>query len=145
MLIALITTFLVLHFTAHSPAVMGPFQQAEAHIKKDVTDRAHQKEALAIVERMKSEAKAYAQERENAMDALTKLLAKRQTPMSDIERASKPLIADDRAYAEKLVDLRFQLKSVLTASEWAKVFPAHAASHTSAETATASLTLSVTR
>ena len=52
---------------------------------------------------------------------------KRTTPDSDIERAAQPLVADDRASAEKILDLRFQLKSVLTPDEWKMVFPAPAA------------------
>jgi len=38
-------------------------------------------------------------------------------------RASQTLVAEDRTAAEKLLDLRFQLKSVLAASEWVKVVP----------------------
>ena len=99
---------------------------AAALIKKDVTDSAHQQEAFAIVEQMKSEAKTYAEKRNHAMDDLTKLLARRTTPMSDVERAGQRVIGDDRAYAEKLVDVRSRLKSVLTASEWAEVCPVRA-------------------
>jgi len=137
MLWAALALFLVLHFSHHSPAVMAPFEQAAALIKKDVADPAHQKQALAIVDQMKSEAKAYSEKRDSSMDALTKLLVKRATPTSDIEHAGDPLIDEDRAYAEKILDLRVRLKSVLSASEWAKVFPTPAVGRTSANTATA--------
>jgi len=52
--------------------------------------------------------------------------SKRSAPTSEIEQAAQPLVAEDRASAEKLLDLRFQLKSVLTPDEWKRVFPAPA-------------------
>ena len=56
------------------------------------------------------------------------LVSVRETPVAEIvDRAVQPMIAEDRALAQKLVDMRFELKSALTASEWAKVFPAPAA------------------
>ena len=58
------------------------------------------------------------------MDVLDRLLAIRTTPAAEIERAGQPLIDEDHARAAKLLNLRFELKSVLTANEWEKVFPA---------------------
>jgi hypothetical protein len=127
MLIAAITAFLLIHFASHSPAVTPQLDQTAMLIQKDVADEARRKEALAIVEQMKGVAKASAKQREKSVDALNDVLAKRTTPTSDIERAAQPLVADDRASAEKLLDLRFQLKSILTPDEWKMVFPAPAA------------------
>src|SRR5215813_7507151 len=137
MLIALLTTFLILHFGAHSPAAAAPFEQTAALIKQHVVDETPQKQALALVDQMKSQSTAYLQRREKLTEGLAQLTAKRATPMSEIESAAKPLIADDRATAEKLLDLRFQLKSVLTADEWAQVFPAPHVKPASAEKRTA--------
>lgn len=137
MLIALLTTFLILHFSAHSSSVATPFEHTNALIKQYVTDETRQKQALALVDQMKTQSTDYAQRREKSSDALVKLAAKRATPVSEIENAAKPLIADDRATAEKLLDLRFRLKSVLTADEWAKVFPAQNTKPASADKRTA--------
>ena len=126
MLIAAITAFLLIHFSSHSSALTLPFDQAAQLINKDVADEARRKQALAIVDQMKAEAKASTKQREKSVETLNGLLAKRTTPASDIERAAQPLVADDRASAEKLLDLRFQLKSVLTPDEWKRVFPAPA-------------------
>ena len=123
MLIALLTAYLIIHFASHTTAVSEPFAQAAERIKKDVSDDAHKKEALTIIDQMKSEAQAYTQKRDSSMDTIARLLAKRTTPATDIEHASQPLIDEDRARAERLLDLRFKLKSVLTPSEWTKVFP----------------------
>jgi hypothetical protein len=137
MLIALLTTFLILHFSPHSPAVAAPFEQTAALIKQHVTEEARQTQALALVDRMKTQSTEYAQRREKLTDALVTLTAKRATQVSEIESAAQPLIADDRATAEKLLDLRFQLKSVLTADEWAQVFPAQHAKPASTRKTTA--------
>ena len=125
--IAALTAYLLIHFGTHTSALTSQLDQTAALIQKDVADEAHRKQALAIVDQMKAEGKAYAKQRENSVETLNGVLAKRTTPASDIERAAQPLIADDRASAEKLLDLRFQLKSVLTPDEWKRVFPAPAA------------------
>jgi len=123
MLIALLTAYLIMHFSSDSSALSAPFAQAAERIKKNVSDDDRQKQALTVIDRMKSEAQAYTQKRDSSMDVLARLLAKRTTAASDIEHASQPLIDEDRARGERLLDLRFKLKSVLTSSEWAKVFP----------------------
>jgi hypothetical protein len=133
MLIAALTAYLLIHFGSHSAALTPGLDQAAELIKKDVADEARQKQALAIVEQMKATTKAYAQRREKSIDSLNGVLAKRTTPSSAIVSAAQPLITDDSANAEKLLDLRFQLKTVLTESEWAKVFPAPTASHSAAK------------
>jgi len=127
MLIAAITAYLLIHFGSHSAAMTQQLDQTAALIQKNVSDEAHRKQALAVVDQMKAEAQAAAKQRQKSVDALNSALAKRTTPASDIERATQPLVADDRASAEKLLDLRFQLKSILTPDEWKMVFPAPAA------------------
>jgi hypothetical protein len=133
MLIAAITAYLLIHFGSHSLAVAPQLEQATQLIKKDVADEARQKQALAIVDQMKAATKAYAQRREKSIGSLNGVLGKRATPSSEIVSAAQPLIIDDSATAEKLLDLRFQLKSVLTQSEWAKVFPAPTGSRPAAK------------
>ena len=122
MLIAL-TAFLLYHFGSHTAAVTPVLDRTAALIQKDVADQARRKQALAIVDRMKATIKACAAQRSQSVASLNDLLAKRTTPASQIEHAAQPLIGEDRATAERLLDLRFELKSVLTSSEWATVFP----------------------
>jgi hypothetical protein len=126
MLIAATIAYLFMHFGSGSSALMWQYDQTEKLIKQNVADETRQKQALEIVDRMKAAKEAYAKEREKSVDALVKLLSVRETPTAAIGRAGQPLIAEDRATSEKLVDLRFQLKSVLPANEWAKVLPAPA-------------------
>jgi siderophore synthetase component len=130
MLIAALTAYLLIHFGSHSSAMTQQLDQTAALIQKDVADEAHRKQALAIVDQMKAEGKAYGKELEKSVAALNGVLSRRAAPTSEIERAAQPLVADDRASAEKLLDLRLQLKSVLTPDEWKKVYPAQAADTT---------------
>src|SRR4249920_1482638 len=123
MLIAALTAFLLLHYGSHSAALTNQLDQTATLIKQHVKEEARQKQALATIDQMKTIAKACAKQREKSMDALNELLAKREVPAGDIRLAAQPLITEDRAAADKLLDLRFELKSVLTASEWANVFP----------------------
>jgi hypothetical protein len=124
MLTSIIIVFLLVHFGSSSSALMWPYDHIEKLIKQDVADEAHRKQALEIIEQMKAANKAYDKERGKSVDAVTKLASVRATPVAEIDRAAQPMIAEDRATAQKLVDLRFQLKAVMTANEWAKVFPA---------------------
>ena len=128
MLIAALTAYLLLHYGSHSSALTPQFDQTATLIKQYVKDEARQKQALATVDQMKTIAMASAKQREKSIDALHELLAKREVPAGDIKRAAQPLITEDTATADKLLDLHFELKSVLTASEWAKVFPGPAKS-----------------
>jgi hypothetical protein len=125
MLIAATIAFLLMHGSSGA-ALLWPYDQTVKLIKQDVADEARQKQAVEIVDQMKAANKAYAKQREKSVEAVAKLAAKRDTPAAELERAGQPLVAEDRATAEKLLDLRFQLKSMLTASEWAKVLPAPA-------------------
>ena len=136
MLIAAITAFLLIHF-GHSSGVVSPFDDAAALISKDVADEARRSQALKIVDEMKAEAKAYEEKRDKSTADLAKLIAQRGTPFAEVQRAVQPLFSEDRASAERLLDLRFKLKSVLTADEWAKVFPAPPAQPASARKTTA--------
>ena len=123
-LIAAITA-LVLYFHMGSATVAPVLDQAAALIKEDVADEAHRKQALAIVDQAETAVKTNAEQRAKAIEALAELTTRRAVPAAEIGRAAEPLIAGDRATAARLVDLRFQLKSVLTADEWANVFPTH--------------------
>lgn len=122
MLITALTVYLLIHYGSHAPAMTLPFEQTAALIEKDVADETRQKQALVIVDQMKATTTAYAKQRGKSVDSLGDLLAKRTSSASQIEQAAQPLIAEDKVTARKLLDLRFQLKSVLTSSEWAKVF-----------------------
>ena len=121
MLIAAIV-ILLLH-GSNTATLLWPYEETLQHIKQDVTDEARRKEAVDIVHQMKTVNKAFAKQREKSVEALAKLAGNRESPAADLQQASEPLIAEDRAAAESLLDLRFQLKSALTANEWAKVFP----------------------
>ena len=77
MLIAALTAFLLLHYGSHSSELTNQLDQTAARIKQDVADDARKKQALAIVANMKTIASASAKQREKSVDALNKLLAKR--------------------------------------------------------------------
>lgn len=121
MLIAAIVVLLM--HGSNAVTLLWPYDQTVKQIKQDVTDEARGKQAVDIVGQMKAVNQAFAKQREKSVEVFAKLAAKRGTPAADFEHASEPLVAEDRAAAERLLELRFQLKSVLTANEWAKVFP----------------------
>lgn len=123
MLIATFTALYLLYWSSGSVRLMANLDQTEKHIKANVADGARREQALQIVGRMKDANKAYWAQREKAAKSLAALIGKRATQSATLEAALNPLLADDNTTREQLVDLRFQLKSVLTAREWAAVFP----------------------
>jgi hypothetical protein len=123
MLIALFTAMYLLFWSSSSSPLMANLDLTEKLIKANVADDAHREQALAIAGRMKDVTKAYNSRNENLAKSLAGLVQSRATQPAALEAILDPLLADDNATREQLVDLRFQLKSVLTAKEWAAVFP----------------------
>jgi hypothetical protein len=122
MLIGILLALLVVFGCGRSST--PPLGQTEALIKKNVSDEGQRKKALDVVGQMQKEIESMADERRKAGGSLEQLLDKRSTHADELESALQALSAKDQATRDKLLQLRFDLKSVLTAEEWAKVFPA---------------------
>lgn len=123
MLIALFTAMYLMYWSSSSSPLMANLEQTEKLIKANVADAARREQALQIMGRMKDVIKAYNSRNANVAKSLADLVQVRATQQAALQAALDPLVADDNATREQLVDLRFQLKSVLTAKEWAVVFP----------------------
>jgi hypothetical protein len=126
MLIAALIACIIVFTHGRSSSLTPPLRQAQEHLNKDIADENRRKEALDIVDRMQKTIEALDKNRQSSENSLGDLLDKRTTSSADIQSALQPLKVDDEATCEKLLDLRFELKTVLTADEWAKVFPAPA-------------------
>jgi hypothetical protein len=124
MLIAALITCIVIYTHGRSSSLTPLFGQAEELIRKDVPDDSRRKQALDVVGRMQQTVEAIDKDRQNAPISLRELLDKRTTSSAQIENALQPLKVADEKNCETLLDLRFELKDVLTADEWKKVFPA---------------------
>jgi len=123
MLIATLTALYLLFWSSSSTPLMSNLDQVEKRIKANVEDAARREQALQIVDRMEDANKAYWTQREKAAKSLAALIGNRATQPPALKSALDPLLADASRVRAQLVDLRFQLKSVLTANEWAAVFP----------------------
>ena len=120
----LIATIIILLMHGSSAAtLLWPYDHTAKLIEQEVTDDTRRQQAVEIIDQMKAANKDFAKQREKSVELLAELAANRGTPAAEFEHASQALVVEDRAAAEKLLDLRFQLKSLLTASEWAKVMP----------------------
>lgn len=122
MLIAL-ATFLILHFGSGGAPLFLRIDQLEKAVKHHITDEAHQKQALKIVDRMKATEKDLIDQQKKAIKSLDEKLGQRTIAAREIERDMAPMTAETKAARAKLVQLRFELKSVLSAAEWAELFP----------------------
>lgn len=127
MLIAGLITLLVVMNGSHSTELQKSFEQTEKSIKASVSDPTRRDAAIEILRLMAMQESNYLRSRDQTVQTLTDLLAVRQTPIASIESATQPVLEGDRASASKLLDMREQLKNVLTAEEWSKVFPPQAA------------------
>jgi len=123
MLIAATIAALMLIFWPRSSALYEQLDQAEEHINKDVKDEARRKQALAIVDQMKTAQKEWAETRKKTVDSLIEILNRRESTSAQIETAVQPFDGEDLNSAEKYLDQRFELVKVLTESEWGMVYP----------------------
>ena len=122
MLIAIVTILAIFMF-GRSGNVAQEYRVADQRIKKVVTDPQWRDQALHIVEEMKKTAEASAKEQHKSVDSLQHLLDRRTASKGEIDAALQPMLANDHATADKLLDMRFQLTGVLTREEWTQVFP----------------------
>jgi small-conductance mechanosensitive channel len=123
MLIGLAVILCLIFCGGRSSSLVPPFNQTEDLIKKNVQDDSRKKQALDTVDEMKKTFDASTDGRKKSIDSLQKLLDDRTTPPDQINSGLQSLIADDQTTSEKLLDSLFQLKNVITADEWTKVFP----------------------
>jgi hypothetical protein len=124
MLIGTMIAALVFLFFPHSNALSEHYEETESLIKKYVHDETRQKQALTIIDQAETDAERRQAELKNSVESLANvLLNKRASTASEINAALSPIDAAAVGEVQKQLDLRFQLKTVLTESEWSEVFP----------------------
>ena len=123
MLIALVVACYLYFGAGHATALSPQFAQAEAGIKKNVHDEARRAQALKIVAEMKSAKTEFVKRRETSAKAVNEVLAKREVTGEELRAVASPLLTEDKQVRDRLLDLQFELRSVLTAAEWAQVYP----------------------
>jgi hypothetical protein len=123
MIIGLIAALTFLFFP-HPNALSEQYDQTEGLIKKYVHDETRQKQALTIVDQAETDAERRQKELQKSVESLSNvLLNKRVSTASEIQAALNPIDAAAVGEVQKQLDLRFQLKTVLTEAEWSQVFP----------------------
>jgi len=122
MLISLVLAYFLLHGSA-AAGFAPQLESTGERIKEHVTVEATQKQALAVIDTATRANKAFLDQQKRDVDALSKVLAERGASAEQIDVAIAPLLASDSTVAVKLVNARFQLRALLTADEWSKVFP----------------------
>ncbi len=122
----MLTSLIIAYFLLHG----GALQRLQQHIEdaskavgKNITVEATKKQAIAILDSAKQENEAFLNERKKLVASLKTTLADRNTTDAQILAAVRPFYAADSANANHMVDRMFDLKKVLSASDWAKVFP----------------------
>ena len=122
MLTSLIIAYLVLHGGA-SQLMQQHIEAATKAVDKNVTVEATKKQALAILDSATKENNAFIAQRSKVVSALKTQLSSKSATFAQIETTVKPLIPADSANAAHMADRIFELRKVLNATEWAKVFP----------------------
>ena len=122
MLTSLIIAYLVLHGGA-SQLMQQHIEAATKAVDKNVTVEATKKQALAILDSATKENNAFIAQRSKVVSALKTQLSSKSATFAQIETTVKPLIPADSANAAHMADRIFELRKVLNASDWAKVFP----------------------
>jgi len=102
-------------------------ERATKAVKQEVTVDSTRSKALAILDQADKENKAFAEQQKTASESLSKVLADRGATAAQIDSALGPMMASDSTLVSDMVGATFELRRVLTAAEWAKVFPPPAA------------------
>jgi hypothetical protein len=122
-LVAILIGVLVYFNTGHATALAPQIDRAETVVKKNVHDEARRKQALQIIGQIKSTCADFVKSREKSAKAVNQALDKREVTPQELQSAAAPLLAEEQQVRDRLLDLQFQLRKVLTAEEWAQVYP----------------------
>jgi len=122
-LIAILIGVLVYFGSGHATALAPQIDRAETAIKKNVHDEPRRKQALEIIGQMKSSCTEFVKSRERSAKSVNRALDKREVTAEELRTAAAPLLAEEQQLRSRLLDLQFQLRKVLTAEEWALVYP----------------------
>jgi len=122
-LIAILIGVLVYYNTGHATALAPQIDRAETVVKKNVHDEARRKQALAIIGEIKTTCTDFVKSREKSAKGVNQALDKREVTAEELRTAAAPLLAEEQQLRSRLLDLQFQLRKVLTAEEWALVYP----------------------
>jgi len=122
-LIAILVGLFLYMGTGHATALSPEFDRAEANVKKNVHDEARRKQALEILSQMKSTTADFMKRREKSAKQVSDTLARREVTEAELRAVGAPLLAEDKQVRDRLLELQFQLRKVLTADEWSAVYP----------------------
>jgi hypothetical protein len=128
----MLTSLILAYFLLHGGASVGftaQLERATKEIKQVVTVEATQKQALAVVDSATKVNKAFLDQQKTESEAISKVLADRHSTPAQVDSALRPLFSSDSVTAVKMVEASMRLRGLLTAAEWAKVFPASAAAN----------------
>jgi len=93
-------------------------------VKQYVLDEVKAKEIIAINKAMMSEAAAVEKEIATAKKELVKLNGSRLTPPAEFNAAFAALERKRADARQRILDLRFKMKELMTAAEWNSVYAA---------------------
>jgi len=117
-------TSLIIAARGASALYTSQLDHLESAIKKEVPAEATRKQALAIVSQAQAANKTFTDDRKKMAATLASALGSRTATAEQIEGAMKPLLAADSTVTAKMVDTYVELRPVIGAADWAKVFPA---------------------
>jgi hypothetical protein len=122
MLIATITTITVLLFFG------GPggfsFDMFKAGIKDHVADRGRAKEIIAITKDADKEVKAFTKDLKKASKRLVTLNSNYNVTRDELNEFLDEFDQHQVQFQERIVDLRFQARDLMTPEEWQAVYGA---------------------
>lgn len=104
-----------------------PIEQATELVKAHVSDPDRKAKAVDVLSRMEAAEKAWRKDREPLIEHLQDLIKERAGSSAEFEKTFTEIQGRTATVQASLLDLRFELKSQMTESEWAAVFAVPAA------------------
>ena len=119
MLVATITTLLILF---HGAAGLFSFDIFKAGVEDGLADKARVKQIVRVIEAADDEIDAYNKRRNKSAKELVKLNEDYHTTRAETEHYLARTDDDREAFQERLIDLRMQLKPLVTEKEWETIY-----------------------
>lgn len=121
MLIALLTSFLISMFTGGQDA--HDIDAARSRVKEVVVDKDTRREAMGVFDRASENLAEYEKQLADMTIELRSLVLDQEAPTQTVRAYLDEIKAVRDSRRQKQLDLRFELRELLTPEQWAVVFP----------------------
>lgn len=119
---AVLITYLYLTYGGGSPEFLNFIAERIDAVKAVIVEDERQKAAINILELMQERSKEHNKQVNEIDEEINNLIENRDAELADITAVSDSDFEHIQSYSSDILDLRFQLKELVTREEWADIY-----------------------